>query len=149
MSRLSTFFKGDETKFGIFYPKHCLLAIFPNIEEAEHAKLELNRAGGRNEDAISASGEEVVQFAEEHLIKDGLWGALMRELSRLSGTDESFADEDLEAAKKGAAFVAVHCPTQELKTEAWKVLEPTHPFVARYYAFGGIFDGVEHLTGKY
>jgi hypothetical protein len=72
MSRLSTFFKESDTQFGIFYPKHYLLAMFPNLAEADRAKIDLNRAGRKDADVISASGDEVVHFAEEHLVKDGL-----------------------------------------------------------------------------
>jgi hypothetical protein len=147
-SRLSIFFKGADTECGVFYPKHHLLAIFPNLVEADRAKGELNHAGFANEDVISASGEEVIHFAEDHLVKDGLWGVLMTEVSRRFGTEASYAHDDLAAAKKGAAFVAVHCPTEKLKMKAWKVLEPRNPLVARYYAFGGIFDGIDHLTGE-
>ncbi len=148
MSRLSKFFKGADTEFGVFYPKHYLLAIFPNLADAESAKAELNHEGYTAENVIAASGEEVVDFAEDHLVKDGLWGVLMTELSRRFGTEASYADDDLAAAKRGAAFVAVHCPTEKLKLEAWKVLEPRHPVVARYYSFGGVFDGIEHLAGE-
>jgi hypothetical protein len=67
----------------------------------------------------------------------------MTELSRRIGTEAAYADQDLAAAKAGAAFVAVHCPTQKIKAEAWKSLETRHPLVARYYSFGGI----EHMAG--
>jgi len=93
------------------------------------------------EDVTSPSGEEVVHFAQDHWLQDGLWGFLMRWLSRLLGTEEAYADKDLAAAKNGAAFIAVHCPTEKIKTHAWRLLETTHPLVARYYRFGGI----EHL----
>src|ERR1700730_5198506 len=145
MSRLSTFFKDADIEFGVFYPKHCLLAVFENLAEADRAKDELTRAGGRvREDVISVSGEEVVRFAEDHLLKDGLWGVMMTELSRMFGTEALYADKDLAAAKSGAAFIAVHCPTEKAKTAAWKLLEPRQPIVARYYSFGGI----EHLAGE-
>ncbi len=144
MSRLSRFFKSGDTEFGVFYPKHYLLAIFPNLAEADRAKQELSIVGRVDEDVISASGEEVVQFADEHLAKDGVWGMLMTELSRAIGTEAAYAEKDLEAAKQGAAFVAVHCPDEKAKTDAWKVLEPRKPLAARYYSFGGI----EHLTGE-
>lgn len=144
MSRLSIFFKDADTAFGVFYPKHYLLALFPNFARADEAKDQLNRSGRVDEDVISVSGEEVVQFAEEHLSKDGLWGLLMTELSRVIGTEAGYADSDLAAAKNGAGFVAVHCPTEAIKTEAWKVLEPMHPLVARYYSSGGI----EHMVGE-
>jgi len=148
VSRLSAFFKGADTEFGVFYPKHYLLAVFPNLAEADRAKQDLSRDGRVEEDVISASGEEVVHFAEDHLLKDGLWAMLMTEMSRRFGTEASYADDDLAAAKKGAAFVAAYCPTEKLKIEAWKVLEPRHPIVARYYSSGGIFDGIEHLAGE-
>jgi hypothetical protein len=144
MSRLSIFFNDADTQFGVFYPKHYLLAVFPDLAEAGRAKEELNHAGRVDEDVICVSGEEVVHFAEEHLLKNGLWGVLMTELSRMIATEAAYADKDLAAAKKGAAFVAVRCPTEKVKAEAWKVLEPMRPLVARYYSIGGI----EHLTGE-
>ena len=144
MSRLSTFFNNADVEFGVFYPKHCLLALFDNIAEADRAKEGLAQARGVGDDAIAVSGEEVVRFAEDHLLKDGLWGVMMTELSRLFGTEALYADRDLAAAKKGAAFLAVHCPSEAVKTEVWKSLEPRHPVVARYYSFGGI----EHLAGE-
>ena len=144
MSRLSAFFKDADVEFGVFYPKHCLLALFDNLGEADRAKEGLPQAGRVHDDAISVSGEEVVRFAEDHLLQDGLWGVMMTELSRLIGTEALYADQDLAAAKKGAAFLAVHCPNDAVKTEVWKSLEPRHPLVARYYSFGGI----EHLAGE-
>ena len=144
MSQLSTFFKDKDVEFGVFYPKHCLLAVFENLADAECAKKELTNAGFADNAAISVAGEEVVHFAEDHVLKDGLWGVLMTELSKTFGTEALYADKDLAAARKGAAFVAVHCPTERVKTEAWNALEPRHPLVARYYSFGGI----EHLTGE-
>jgi hypothetical protein len=60
------------------------------------------------------------------------------------GTEAAYADRDLAAAKKGAAFLAVHCPNQKIKTDVWRLLEMIHPLVARYYQFGGI----EHLAGE-
>ena len=54
-------------------------------------------------------------------------------------------DSDLDLAQHGAAFVAVHCPTDETKKEAWNVLQLQAPLAARYYANGGI----EHLAGDF
>lgn len=143
MSRLTTFFHDADTKLGIFYPKHCLLSAYSTFEDAEHARKDLKISGCEDNDVIAVPGEEVVQFAEEHLLKDGLWGMLMRNLSRAIGTEAVYADNDLAAAKKGAAFVAVHCPTEDAKRAAWKVIGPTHPLIARYYSAAGI----EHLAG--
>jgi hypothetical protein len=144
MSRLSKFFKDADTQFGVFYPNHYLLAIFANLTDAERVKGELHRIGRGDKDVISASGEEVVHFAEDHVRKDGLWGALMTQLSRIFGTEALYAQRDLAAAKTGAAFVAVYCPTEKVKADVWKLIEPSSPLVARYYHFAGI----EHLAGE-
>jgi hypothetical protein len=143
ISRLSTFFHAADTQFGIFYPKHHLLAVFPNLQDAYQAKKALLDSGEPKEDSIAVAGEEVLAFAQEYLWKEGLWGVFMTELSRAIGTEAVYADKDLEMARQGAAFLAVHCPTEDAKTAAWKSLEPACPVAARYYSLGGI----EHLAG--
>lgn len=144
MSRLTTFFKDTDTAFGVFFPHHFLLATFPAFADACAAKSELHLAGFLDEDVVTAKGDEVVQFAGEHLRKDGLWGVLMTELSRTFGTEAAYADRDLEAARQGKAFLAVYCSGEPGKLMAWKVIEPKRPLVARYYSAGGI----EHLAGE-
>lgn len=144
-SRLSTFFKGADSGADVFYPQDYLLAVFSNLADADNAKAELCRRGRAEEDMIVASGEEVVNYAQEHLNKTGLWGRLISELSSTIGTAALYAERDLAAAKEGKAFLAVLCPGEKVKAETWKVLEPNHPLVARYYTSGGI----EHLVGEY
>ena len=73
MSRLLTFFKDADTEFGVFYPIHYILAVFPNFADAEAARQAILQGGRAEQDVISASGEEVVQFAQDHLLQDGLW----------------------------------------------------------------------------
>jgi hypothetical protein len=34
MSQLATFFNGSDTRLGVFYPEHFLIAIFPDVEQA-------------------------------------------------------------------------------------------------------------------
>jgi hypothetical protein len=99
MSRLLSFFKDADTEFGIFYPNHYLLAVFPNLADADAARQELRHAGRTDQDVISVSGEEVVQFADDHLLHDGLWGVLITQLSRVIGTEALYADNDLAAAR--------------------------------------------------
>jgi hypothetical protein len=53
-----------------------------------------------------------------------------------------YADKGLKAAKNGAAFIAVHCPSEKIKIHAWRLLERIHPVVARR------FGGIEHLAGE-
>lgn len=144
MDRLSTFFEGGETRLGVFYPTHHLVALFPNLQAADTAKRELQKAGLLDEEVISASGSEVMQFAKKQAVDAGLWGFFMSNLSRAIGTEAAYSDDDLAAARSGAGFIFVHCPTIPFKDTAWKSLAMQYPVSARYYGFGGI----EHLAGE-
>jgi hypothetical protein len=144
VERLSAFFKDNSTRLGVFYPTHHLLAVFQDLSLADTAKRELQKAGVLDEDIISASGEEAMSFATALAVEDGIWGLFMTRVSSAIGTEAAYSEEDFEAARKGAAFVAVHCPTEASKDNAWRSLELQHPIAARYYAFGNI----EHLAGE-
>jgi hypothetical protein len=143
-STLATFFKGSDTKFGIFYPTDYLVAIFPDIAIARRAEHALGFGGFLDDDVITVPGEEVVCFAEEHLQNSSLWGMLMQQASRMFATEEVYADHDLKLARGGAAFLAAHCPSEKRKDEAWEIIEPFGPIRARHYALGGI----EHFRGE-
>jgi len=144
MSKLAEFFQGSDTHLGVFYPKHYLLAVFPDLREAEEAARRLVLAGRPSEDVIAVPGEDVIDLMEEHHKNDGLWGLLMTEMSRLIDTEAVYADEDLKIAKRGAAFLAVRCRSEAAKLRVWSKIEPAHPLVARYYGNAGI----EHLVGE-
>jgi hypothetical protein len=143
MSKLSVFFHGSDTHFGVFFPKDCLLAILPNMADAEHAVQHLRMSGYEEEDMVSASGPDLLRFAEGHAAENGLFGMLMTKLSRGLGTEALYMDQDLVEAQKGAALVAVHCPTETSKVHTWNLLAGFNPLAARYYGLLGI----EHLAG--
>ena len=65
INRLSAFFKGRDTHLGLFgrFPEPC--SGRPRPGEAPARRLW--------EDLISVSGEEVVHFAPDHWLQDGLW----------------------------------------------------------------------------
>ena len=52
MNRLSAFFKGRDTHLGLFYPENHLLAVFPNLAQANRAQERLRHAGCVEEDVI-------------------------------------------------------------------------------------------------
>jgi hypothetical protein len=143
-STLAGFFKGSDTKFGIFYPTDYLVAVFPDMVAARRAEHALRFAGFGEDDVISVPGSDVVRFAEDHLQNSSLWGLLMQQLSRMFATEEVYADRDLKLAEGGAAFLAVYCPQEVRKNEAWEIIEASGPIVARHYAL----DGVEHFKGE-
>jgi len=142
MSLLSGFFKESDTQLGVFYPKHYLIAVFRSLENAQRALAKLRRAGFGEDEAIAVEGREIIQLAKE---ETGPANFLMQTLSRFFATEQMSHDHDLHLAQQGAAFVAVHCPTEENKKQAWIALEQENPIAARYYAN----DGIEHLAGDF
>ena len=108
-------------------------------------KLALHRlvsAGFSASDVIAADGKAVLEFDKD---ETDLARFIMRAVSRFFATEQVFADHDLEDARHGAGFLAVRCPTDDLKNAAWSVIEPEAPLDARYYSRLGI----EHLAGDF
>jgi hypothetical protein len=142
MSNLKDYFKTSGTRLGVFYPTHHLMAVFRNLEHAQFAMHQLWDAGFAPADAITADGKAVLEFDKE---ETNLTGFVMQAISRFFATEQVFTDHDLEDARKGAGFLAVLCPTDELKITAWSLIEPQGPLDARYYSALGI----EHLAGDF
>jgi hypothetical protein len=140
MSEIATFFAGSGTEFGVFYPAHCLAAVFEKLETAEKVGRELAGAGFAESDVLVASGRQVLDYDRDHLSVGKL---IMRAMSRFFKTEQAFADHDLEHARQGAGFVVVRCPKDAEKNAAWRIVGAADPLDARYYATGAI----EHLAG--
>jgi hypothetical protein len=145
VSTLSAFFKGSDTKFGLFYPNHYIVAVFRDLSRAERAAFALRNMGVSGEDVVAVPGEDVLQLSQEEQRQHPVWSTLMKELSLLIGTEEAYSQHDRELAARGAGFVAVYCPSEVRKKQAWALLKPMEPMIARYYALSGI----EHLTGEF
>jgi hypothetical protein len=142
---LATFFKHRDTRLGVFYPTHYLVAIMPSFADAEKAEREIRWSGVfEDEDVLAVPAEDVILHADEHMKSDGLLGVLMRPLSRMIGTEAVYEDQDLKLIGNGAALLAVYCPTEKKRQEAWERVQPWNPLVARYYAISGL----EHLAGE-
>ncbi len=140
MSVLAEFFKGADTKMGVFYPTHYLLAVFRDPAVAGHVAQKLWNAGFEHSEAIAVEGKDWIELDKE---EKGLGGFVMQAISRFLATEQKYTDHDLELARKGAGFLAAHCPTDDLKNRAWGIVKREDPFDARYYTAGG----VEHLAG--
>lgn len=140
MAVLSDFLKGSETTLGVFYPTHHLVAVFPDQETAQQVAAKLGSAGFAVSDVIAVGGKDVIELEEQHT---GVGGFLMQALSRFFATEQVYTDHDLEHARHGAGFLAVHCRDEKAKDKAWEIVKAGDPLDARYYARGG----VEHLAG--
>jgi hypothetical protein len=144
MSQLATFFKGADTRLGVFYPNHALIAIFPNLKRAQNAKGKLCGAGFSDEEALVVPGADLIDLVHEESARSGVLGYLTKQVSRFLHTEVAYTDHDLMYARLGAAVLAVHCPDERTKKTAWRLIAPTDPLAARHYSIGGI----EHLAGE-
>ena len=142
MSRLSEFFKETHTALGVFYPLHCLVAAFPDLPAAQLVVRKLGDAGFAGDDVIAIEGTDFIEHEKE---ETGLGNILMQEISRDFGGEQISTDNNLELARRGAAFVVVHCPTDKTKKKAWDVIQPSAPLAAHYYSR----VSVDHLAGGF
>jgi hypothetical protein len=144
MSRLAAFFKGADTRLGVFYPDRALIAIFPDIKRAQNAKGKLFGAGFSDDEALVAPGADLIDLIQEESARSGVLRYLIRKVSRFLHTEAVYTDHDLIYAQRGAAVLAVHCPDERTKKTAWRLIAPTDPLAARHYSVSGI----EHLAGE-
>jgi hypothetical protein len=144
MSLLAAFFKGADTRLGIFYPRHTLIAIFPDVVHAQSAKHQLACAGFSDDEALVVAGADLIELVVEESARSGMLGYLIKGVSRFLHTEAAYTDHDLQLAQEGAAVLAVHCPNERTKSRAWRLIAPTNPLTARHYSFGGI----DHLVGE-
>jgi hypothetical protein len=144
VSVLDEFFKGSENQMGIFAPRGYVVALFPDLSGAMKAERNLLDAGFPADEVIAVPGEDVVSLVKEHASHSGVGTFLMQGLSRMFETEEVYADHDFKLASEGAGFLAVHAAGDAKKHEAWKLIEPANPIVARHYSLAG----VEHFKGE-
>jgi hypothetical protein len=142
MSLLTNFFKESDTKLGVFYPEHYLIVVFRDLDTARRSVTKLRQAGFDEDEVIAVEGREIIELAKE---ETGPGHLIMQSLSRFIGTEQMSHDSDMKLARLGAAFLAVHCVTEQEKQEAWAALEPEAPIAARYYSG----DGIDHLAGDF
>jgi|HubBroStandDraft_6_1064221.scaffolds.fasta_scaffold376642_3 hypothetical protein len=140
MSALAEFFHGTDSTLGVFYPSHCLVAIFLQQQKAVQAGDWLRDAGFTQDNVIAVSGKDVIEFERQ---RTGWAGLAMQALSRFFKTEQAYADHDLELAQQGAGFLISRCINDAAKQDAWNLIKVSDPWDARYYGAGA----VEHLAG--
>ena len=135
---LSNFFKESDSNLGVFYPKHYIIATFHTFSAAKTAFQALRNSGIPKDEVLLATGEEVLAFFKHFREDSGLWGIVMRPLSRFIGTEAANADLNIEQAKEGAGFIAIHSPTEQDALKNMSVMKPFSPSSADWYLWGGI-----------
>ena len=135
-SELYRFFHGSPTTLGVFYPTHYIFASFSSFANAQKAAQALRSAG--YQELVAATAAETFRFMNEIRVDVGIWGALMASISRFFGTEEVFADIDLEKAEQGAGFLAIYCPKEEQAENIRDLVLPFEPEAMQLYLPGGV-----------
>jgi hypothetical protein len=138
MTALTSFFKESESSLGVFYPKHYVIATFKTFAGSEKAAQALRGAGFGDEEVLAIPGADVLKYFEEFRANSGLWSGVMTMLSRGFGTEQVFADDDVQRAKAGAGFLAVHGPQEADKSRVKALVTPFEPIAMHWYAAGGV-----------
>ena len=138
MTTLTNFFKESDSKLGVFYPKHYIIATFPTFEITTQAAQALRKVGFSDEEVLAIPGPEILKYFEEFRANSGMWAGVMTMLSRGFGTEQIFADNDAHRAQGGAAFLAVHSPDEAQTNRVKAVLAPFEPRAMHWYEIGCI-----------
>jgi hypothetical protein len=138
MTTLTNFFKESDSSLGVFYPKHYIIATFPSFEKTKEAAQALRNAGFSPDEILAIPGEEILKFFEDFRANSGLWSGAMTVLSRAFGTEQVFADDDVESARAGAGFLAVHTGEQAEADRVRALLAPFNPRAMHWYESGGV-----------
>jgi hypothetical protein len=133
-------FKDGSSSFGAFYPKHYVLAVFPNDATAAEAAAALRAAGFAGENVVEATGAEFVTRAETARADQSTLTRLREQWSRLY-TDGSDASRQLvDFAGRGAAFVLAYASEDAEAERAADAVRPLRPEILRYYGAFTVTD---------
>jgi hypothetical protein len=141
MNQLTRFFKESHTSLGVFYPLHCLVAVFDELPHLAGLENQLQLAGIAADDIAIVEGKDFVTFEEQETRPVN---SFMQRVSRFFTTEQISTDRNLQFAREGAVLVFVHCPGRADRERGWAILKQRDPIVAHYYDR----VGVEHLAGS-
>jgi hypothetical protein len=137
-TELFTFFKGRKTSLGVFYPWRYIIATFDSFEAAEMGAAALHEDGFGPDEVLAAPGQEMLKFFDELRADNGLFGTVMEELSKVIATEAAFVEADTRRAKRGAGFLAVYAPDEQVMQRVRELAAPFNPISMHWYKAGGI-----------
>lgn len=145
MTRHWAFFKEGDTSFGIFYPKHYIVAGYRTLADAEAAEAAFRNADVAAEDVRAATGEFVVgQLESRH---GASWLQRMEaRLVEFASTEAGYIHEDADLARAGGAFLFVYAPDEARMALARRVFAQHGPVYARRYLDVAIERIVENAS---
>ena len=125
--------QGDETAFGVFYPKDYVLAVFNDAAAGERAAAALEVAGFLDNDALLLGSDEVLGWHHAFHADAGLVDRFRRFVAEhFKGTPERVADV-VNHARVGHTFVLAYAPDATRTERAASALRAAHPRLLRKF----------------
>ncbi len=132
MTQHWAFFKEGDHSFGIFYPRHYIIAGYRTLADAEAAEAAFRKEGFPPEDVRAATGEFVIGQLEAHHGQSWLERMEAR-LVEFAGTETGYLREDADLARDGGAFLFAYAPDDARLNQARRVFAQHSPAYARRY----------------
>lgn len=115
--------------FGAFYPTGHLVVGFQAPEDARKVTNELKLFGGRFDDIMELSSQEMQEFTEKNLREAGIMASL--------GTSLATVRAFCTAARKGAMFLIIPTPDEAAAARASTAIHRVPYLLAeRYHRLG-------------
>lgn len=132
MKQRWAFFKETDSSFGLFYPRHYVVAGFDTYERAREVGQRFVEAGFARDDVAAATGPFVAERLESRHGANWLQ-RIEAFVAEAVGTEAGYVEDDLKLARRGGAFLFVYVPDRATEGRARGVLRRSHPIYARCY----------------
>jgi hypothetical protein len=132
--------RGDDTSFGVFYPKNYVLAVFTDPAAADRAAAALEVAGFLDHDALVVGSDEVLGWHRTFHTDTGLVDRFKRFMAQHFGSTEAKLADVVDHAHAGHTFVLAYAPDAKTTERAANALRPAHPRLLRKFEAFTIAD---------
>jgi hypothetical protein len=90
------------------------------------------------DEVMLVNGSGMLTYLRSFRDGEGLWGDLMRPLSRFLGAEANNSDLAVTEAQHGAGFIAILCVTEENALRYMATMKPFEPSAADWYIGVGV-----------
>ena len=109
------------------YPRHYLLAVIDDAQQADAAAQALQTAGFAREDISVFHGTEGLTAIQAQQASEGIWGKLFRAFMGIEGGEVRSRFED--ELRRWASDIFVHLNSPEQQQRAEEVLRQHHGYL--------------------
>ena len=125
--------RGDDTSFGVFFPKDYLLAVFADQRAADRAAAALEVAGFADSDVLVVGSDEVIGWHGRFTTDTGLVGRFKEFVARHFPGTSAKLDDVVDHARVGHTFLLAYAPDAAQTERAAAAIRPAHPTLLRKY----------------